>query len=381
MLNSRRPTPALTGTAKQSHPTSERIAFLLPNMGGGGAERVALTLIKRFIDGGWPVDLLLMRAEGELLGLVPSSVTVIDLGADRIRRAVRPIARYLSDANPRALQVSMWPLTIAGIIAARLGRTGTQVVVSDHAALSKEYAGRGWAHRQFLRWSIRLLYPRAAARVVVAAETAKDLARVSGLPETAFDVIFNPVDPPEGAADAEADALWEGAGHRILTVGRLSPQKNQALLLDAFARLPADARLVILGEGDLRPALERQADELGIADRVRMPGFRLHPGPVYRSADLFVMSSDFEGYPVAMLEAMHAGLPIVSTDCPSGPAEILDDGEFGLLTPCGDSRGLADAMSAALLAPADPDRIKARAEDLSADAANRYLELMTGRTA
>ena len=351
-------------------------------MGGGGAERVALTLIKRFVERGGSVDLLLLRADGELLPLVPPSVRVIDLRADRIRRAVGPIARYLAEARPVALQVSMWPLTIAGILAALVSRSGTRIVVSDHAALSKEYAGRGPAHRQFLRWSIRLLYPRAHARVVVAAETAKDLSAISGLPEAAFDVIFNPVDPPEeDETGPEADRLWTGPGSRILNVGRLSPQKNQLLLLDAFARLPADAQLVILGEGSLRPALERRAEELGIADRVTMPGFRLAPGPYYRSAHLFVMSSDFEGYPVAMIEALHAGLPIVSTDCPTGPAEILNRGEFGTLTPCGDSQLLAEAMAAALLSPADPERLKSRARALSADAANQYLELMTGPTA
>lgn len=378
MLNSRRSTPARSGTSKQSHPASGRLAFLLPNMGGGGAERVALTLIKQFIETGRSVDLLLMRAEGELLPLVPASVDLIDLEAARIRDAVGPVARYLSRVQPAALQVSMWPLTAAAIVARMLSRSNARVVVSDHAALSKEYAGRGVWHRRFLSWSIRLLYPRADARIVVAAETAKDLSGISGLPETAFEVIFNPVDPPaEGAIDPEVERLWDGAGSRILNVGRLSPQKNQLLLLEAFARLPGDGRLVILGEGNLRGALERRAKDLGIADRVKMPGFRLDPGPYYRSADLFVLSSDFEGYPVAMIEAMHCGLPIVSTDCPTGPTEILNHGEFGILAPCGDSERLAAAIAAALASPSDPDGLKARAKELSADAANRYLQLMT----
>jgi glycosyltransferase involved in cell wall biosynthesis len=364
-----------------SKPTVRRLAFLLPDMGGGGAERVALTLIEHFLARGCAVDLLLMRATGELLPLVPPEVEVTDFGAARVRDAIKPLSRYLRRVRPAAMQVSMWPLTAAAIVARQLAGTSTRLVTSDHAALSKQYGDRGLWHRQILKWSIRMLYPRADARVVVAGESAEDLAHLSGLPETEFEVVYNPVDPPEDApGQADPECLWGGKGARILNVGRLNPQKNQALLLEAFARIQSDrdARLVILGDGDLRADLERRAQELGIADRVVMPGFQLAPGGYYRSADLFVLSSDYEGYPLVMIEAMHCGLPIVSTDCLSGPAEILDNGKFGTLVPCGDARLLAQAMAAALKHPDDPGRIKARAEELSANAADRYWELMLG---
>ena len=358
----------------------KRLAFLLPDMGGGGAERVALTLIKHFIAEGHPVDLLLMRAQGELLPLLPPQVDVIDLGADRIRDAVWPIAEYLAEAKPAAMQISMWPLTVAGIVARILGRSDARIVVSDHAALSKEYAGRGFWHRQLLKWSMRLFYPRAHARVVVAVATANDLSQLSGLAPQSFEVIHNPVEVPGGSAvDPEVERMWGSARYRILNVGRLNPQKNQQLLLESFARIAAsnDAKLIILGEGSLRQSLEQRAIELGIADRVVMPGFQLDPAPFYRSANLFVLSSDFEGYPLVLVEAMHCGLSVVSTDCPTGPREILNGGEFGRLTPCGDSLKLAEAMAAALNHPTDPERLKRRAQNLCAWAADRYLQLLT----
>ena len=360
---------------------NQRLAFLLPDMGGGGAERVALTLIKHALAMGHPVDLLLLKAGGKLLPLVPPQVNVIDLNVVRIRDAVRPVAHYLANARPAGIQVSMWPLTVAGIISKRLSRSGAHIVVSDHAALSHQYADRGFWHRQLLGWSIRLFYPRADARVVVAAATAKDLSGLSRLPEAAFEVIYNPVEAPgEVAIDPEVERMWGDARHRILNVGRLNLQKNQQLLMESFARLAAnwDARLVILGEGPLRQQLEQHARDLGISDRVVMPGFRLDPSPFYRSAHLFVLSSDFEGYPLALIEAMHCGLPVVSTDCPTGPVEILDSGEFGALVPCGDSVELAESMAAALDQPTDPNKLKERAEFLSTHAAERYLRLMTG---
>ena len=358
---------------------SGRFAFLLPDMNGGGAERVALTLIDDFVRRGLSVDLLLMNAEGVLLPLIPPQVRVIDLNAARIRNVLRPLSKYLRREKPIGIQVSMWPLTVAGILARTISRTSTRVIVSDHAALSRQYAGRGFLHRQFLKWSMRLLYRHADARVVVAADAANDISRLSGIPRDSFEVIYNPVPPAVGVGDSAAEQLWGGDGHRILNVGRMNPQKNQSLLIDAFARLSRDtnARLMILGDGALRPALERRAAELGLAGRVVMPGFKVDPTPFYHSADLLVLSSDFEGYPLVLIEAMQCGTPIVSTDCLSGPSEILSGGEFGWLTPCGDAARLAEAMAAALVSPTDPGKLKTRANELSAGAADRYLELMS----
>jgi glycosyltransferase involved in cell wall biosynthesis len=363
---------------------SDRLAFLLPDMRGGGAERVALTLIKAFVARGYSVDLLLMRANGELLPLVPAEVDIIDLGVTRIRGAVRPVARYLARAKPVALHISMWPLTIAGVLAGMVGRSGARIIVTDHSALSKQYGGGGNWHRRFLRWSMRWLYPRADARVVVAAETAKDLSDLSGLPLQSFEVIHNPVEPPSSAiAVPDIELLWGGeTGRRILNVGRMTAEKNQILLLEAFAKLSANSevRLTILGDGPLRSELEKRARDLGIADRVKMPGFIIDPTPYYRSADLFALSSNFEGYPLVLIEALRCGLPIVSTDCVSGPAEILRNGEFGCLTPCNDPDALADAMRGELAAPTNTKRLEARAEFLSgAHTTARYLELMTGK--
>jgi len=367
---------------KSSGHVRARLAFLLPDMKGGGAERVALTLIRAFVERGHAVDLLLMDAGGDLLQLVPKPVRVINLKASRVRSVVRPLARYLKQENPSALQVSMWPLTVAAIVARALSRASTRLVVSDHAALSKQYAKRGLLHRQFLKWTIRLFYPSADARVVVAANTAKDLARLSGLPQSSFEVIYNPVDPAvPRTRNPEIEHLWGGSDRRILNVGRLDPQKNQILLLEAFARLSAkcEARLVILGEGVLRGALERRAAELRIADRVAMPGFRLDVASVYGSADLFVLSSDYEGFGNVLVEAMLAGVPVVSTNCEAGPSEILDGGRYGRLVPVGDADALAEAMLETLQKPIAPAILRARAQELTLGVCDAYERVMLPR--
>ena len=361
---------------------SKRLAFLLTDMRGGGAERVALRLIEDFVRLGHKVDLVLMEAEGELMPLVPHGVRIVDLGAGRIRDVMLPLRRYLRRERPDALQISMWPLTIIGIAAHRLARSKARLLVSDHIALSKQYPS-GLVGSVLLPLSIRLFYPLADARIVVSARGADDLARLSGIARDRIEVIYNPVaEPPAGQSTTPAiESLWATGDKRILTVGSLKEQKNHALLIRAFALVARSrpAKLMIVGEGPLRGALEELARDEGVGNRVILPGFAADPWPYYASADLFVLSSDYEGFGLVLVEAMRSGLNPVSTDCEAGPREILCDGRLGRLVPCGDAEALAEAMLAGLDSPADVQALRARADEISGPAASaRYLELMTG---
>jgi glycosyltransferase involved in cell wall biosynthesis len=364
-------------------PASARLAFLLPNMGGGGAERVAITIMSDFLARGYEVDLVLVRAEGELLAKVPAGVRVFDLKARRFATALIPLIRYFRDRKPDAIQVRMWPLTVIGLFARRLARVDTRVVISDHIALSKQY-GHLPITFALLRATTRLTYPWADERIFVSAGAADDLVAISGLPREAFEIVYNPAPLLTGpvVVPPQVDAIWGGADGRIITVGSLKEQKNQALLIRAFAilRRRRSARLMILGRGELLTRLQAVAEEEGVAQDVIFPGFSPHPADYVASADLFVLSSDYEGFGNVLVEAMQLGVTVVSTDCPSGPREILGDGEFGRLVPVGDPEALAKAMETSLRSPSDPAKLKARAEQLSGSAImDRYLDLMLGR--
>lgn len=353
-----------------------RIAFCIPNMCGGGAERVALSLIDGFLAEGHEVDLILARAEGELLAQVPSAVRIVDLGCRRLRHVVRPLRHYLSETRPDALQLSMWPLTIYGIIAARLSGTGVRVVTSDHATLTLQYR-RSRLQRAFLAWSIRLLYPLADARIAVSRGSAADLERLG---RVRVETIYNPI-PQVGEGRAETGAWHEGV-RRLLTVGRLKPQKNHRLMLRSVALVAERMRvgLVILGSGPLHATLAKDIDRLGLTDQVSLAGFAENPAAYYRAAELFVLSSDSEGFGNVIVEAMSAGLPVVSTDCPYGPAEILDQGVYGVLVPCGDAQALADAIQRALAEPADGAAQRRRAAEFREEVAvEKYLDIMLSR--
>lgn len=355
---------------------ASKIAIFLPNLGGGGAERVVLACAQDLAQRGHQVDLVLVEAGGELLPLVPKGVRVIDLKATRIIAALPRLARYMRDRQPDVLHAVMWPVTIVGIMAHGLARSTARLVVSDHTVLSRHVPP---AQHRLLKWTVRLFYPRADARTICSGAAADDLAVLSGIARDSIGVIHSPISPPRRImANSGVETWWQGKGPRVITVGSLKQEKNHVLLLDAFAQVAArDAQLMIIGEGPLRGQLERQAADLEISARVALPGFAIDPWPYLASADLFVLSSNYEGFPLVLAEAMHAGLKVVSTDCLSGPAEMLDGGRYGRLVPCGDAPALAAAIDAALAEPARPQRMRKRAAEIAGPTMiERYSELL-----
>ncbi len=359
---------------------TDRIALVLPTLGGGGAERVTLTLAEGLAVHGNPVDLVVGQAQGELLDSVPDAVRLVDLAAGgNLRAMVRPLARYLRRERPAAMQASMWPLTCWAVLARRLAGADTRLMLTDHANLTAMYAGVGRLHLAAMRASMRAAYPAADIVTAVSRGVAADVEALAGLRAGSVHAIPNPIPPPRSCREV---ARWPADGARILAMGALKPQKNHALLLDAFARLGVrqPAQLAIVGEGVLRAELEARAVRLGIAGRVTLPGFAANPACWYASADLLVLSSDYEGFANVLVEAMAHGVPVVSTDCPDGPAEVLDHGRFGRLVPPGDAEALADAIVEALAARHDRAALKARARDFApAGIVARYRALLLDR--
>jgi glycosyltransferase involved in cell wall biosynthesis len=356
-----------------------RIAIILPDLGIGGAERVSVTLAEELIGQGFPVDLVLLQARGPLLQTIPPKVRVIDLKTRRLRSSIFPLLRYFRQARPAAAFANVWPLTLASAIAARMASVDVEVVTMHQNSLSSQYIDRG-RHSPFaMKAALRLELALAGKVVGCSDGVIHDLAALAGVPVSSLQAIANPVkiaSKVDPRAVAAADDLWGvPRGRRVLAVGNLKPQKNYPLLLDAYAQLNKgkDDRLIIIGEGALRGGLERQIRDLGIEQWTVMPGQSECLEAFYQTADLFVMSSRHEGLPTVMIEALGFGLPIVSTDCPSGPREILDGGRFGTLVPMDDPVALAGAMTDALTGPVDKAALRSRADDFAPGAISRKL--------
>lgn len=370
-------------------PKPTRICLSSGGVGGGGVGVVMLNLAEAFLALGYPVDLLLL--DETCSRPIPEGVNIVQLGA-RTREAMGPLVRYLREARPD-LVISARDyinlLMLAGLKIAGLGRDCHLIwTYHTHTSLQLHHAPR-IADRIVGALSDRLIR-QPNTRVAVSAGVARDLETRLSLRLGEVAVINNPIWTTSRLArrNDPSPHPWLSARHPgdrdpdapvVLAVGRLTAQKDFASLLDSFSelrRLRPGCRLIILGEGEERAALTAQAARLGIAEAVNMPGHVPDPLCYMSRCDLFVLSSRWEGFPVALVEALGAGCPVVSTDCPSGPDDILEGGRIAPLVPPGNPLALAEAMRLALERPGAPDlRVAASLRFSAQRAAGKYLEV------
>lgn len=358
------------------------IALVVPSIGYGGAEAVNLVLAKEFMNQNYRVDFVTAWEVSASKFFFPKGARHLNLKASRTRGMIAPLTRYLRTESPDATLVSLWPLTTACVMARQLARSPTRLAVIHHNMLSIQYKRFDFLQRALMRLSLAYEFRGADIKIGVSSGVADDLAALSRLPRNAFSVVHNPLRerPEVTISDAQVEAIWGGwRGPRILTVGIMKAQKNHELLIRAFDELlkERDARLLILGSGEMAEATSALVRARGLSDKVIMPGLMPDVFPFYRSADLFVLSSNYEGFGNVIVEALSCGLPVVSTDCKSGPSEILDGGRYGRLVPVGDAASLTRAMLDSLNATTDRQALIGRARDFAPERiGDRYLRLL-----
>ena len=361
--------------------SDQRIALYLSSLGGGGAQRVVLTLANAMAEHGVEIDLVLVKARGPFLSQVHPGVRVIDLGVGNVMLSLPGLIRYLRRERPVALLSSLKHVNVVAVIARQFSRVPVRLVVGEHNTLSQ--SSKNGLKDRFLPHLMRLLYPRADLVVAVSQGVADDLCESLGLTNDKVQVIFNPVVRAEIAqlATAPVDHPWFQPDEPpvVLGMGRLTEQKDFPNLVHAFAQLRKErnCRLMIVGEGELHEDLKNLVTRLGLESSVALPGFVDIPFAYMARAAVFVLSSRWEGLPTVLIEAMACGTPVVSTDCPSGPREILEGGVWGRLVPVSDARSLAAAI-AATLDDSRPSNVAARADAFRVEPArDRYLAVLT----
>ena len=358
-----------------------RIAILLPNLRGGGAERLHIHLTKEFIARGYSVDFVLMQVHGELLGSRPVGSQVVDLNAPRVRHALLPFVRYLKKEKPDAIIVAMWPLTIIGVLAHRIAGCPGKLLLSDHNYLPSTPYGKG-VSGLIMKITMQLFYPFADAIVAVSQGVKETVAHLSGMDLEKIDVIYNPIrleHNPQSKVDASIEKWWRQAELKLIAIGSLKAQKDFDTLIRSFAKVRnvKDVKLLILGEGPERQALEKLVVELGLKDSIMLAGFKSDPYPYLEVADLFVLSSRYEGFGNVIVEALACGTPVIATDCKAGPSEILDGGKYGVLVPVGDPEALSKAIIDGTCNAPDQQILTNRAKMFSVErAAENYLKLL-----
>lgn len=339
------------------------VALFLPNLNGGGAEKVLLNLAIGMTEVGIKTDLVLASAEGEYISQVPANIPIVDLKSKKVRFCVTRLAEYLDHNSPDVMLSALSHANVAAILASKLSRSKSRIAIGIHVNYSKDAYGSGRRGIQIWPTIAKYLYPKSDRIIAVSQGVADDLAQLFRIRREKIDVVYNPVVTPDIFVKATEPVRhpWFEEKNRPIVIGsgRLTRQKDFGTLIRAFSevRESVDARLVILGEGEDREALQSLIGHYHLEEHVHMPGFVPNPFAYLQKSDLFVLSSGWEGFGNVIVEALALGIPVVSTDCESGPREILENGKYGKLVTVGDWSGMAEAVRETLSTPLDSHRV------------------------
>ncbi|EGV28979.1 glycosyl transferase group 1 [Thiorhodococcus drewsii AZ1] len=364
-------------------PDPNRIACFFSTSGHSGVDRAARHLIPALAGRGYRVDLLKVRRHGPVLDAIPDGVRVIDLGSRHTLACLPAVVRYLRRYRPAAMLSDKDRVNRIALFARFISRVPTRLVLRSGTTISIDLASRSVLERWVQRWSMGHLYTFADQVIVASEGVADDMADYTGLARSHIRVVPPPVVPANlfEAIQPIPDHPWFGqpGSPLILSAGELCSRKDFETLIRAFARLRADrpCRLMILGKGAARERLLVLAEQLGVAQDFDLPGYVPNPYAYMAHADLFAFTSRWEGLGFVLIEALAVGTPVVSTDCPSGPDEILGSGRYGPLVAVGDDAGLAVAMAETLDAPLEVDFLRQAARPYEIEAsADAYLDAM-----
>lgn len=363
---------------------ADHIAIFLPSLEGGGAERNMVNLSKGLVDMGRRVTIIASHAVGAFIDEVPDQVDIVDLECPRTFSSFSPLVRELNRLSPDVLLSTMNYANVIAIMASKSTRKRLPVFVREANTLSKTEAQAENIREQAVPVLARWFYPNATQIVSPSQGVADDLVDSFEMPISKSIVINNPV--VDDSISSLAAQLPSGFSFPkkipvVLGCGSFSEQKDFPTLIRAFSKLRErrKAKLVILGKGKLYDSYLRLVSELGLEKDVVFPGFVSNPFAFMSRASVFVLSSKWEGLPNVPIQALACGCPVVSTDCPSGPREILSGGRFGALVPVGDVEALSNAIGRTLDAPLSKEILKKRAADFTVEAiAQQYADMFDG---
>ncbi|RKG31919.1 glycosyltransferase [Acinetobacter tianfuensis] len=335
-----------------------KVMFFLPSLGGGGAERTVIQLANSFAEQGLNIHLGVCDVTGDKAKLLPEvspKIQLVNFNCGRVMNSITPLKMKLKAEQYDCLVATQTHTNIVAGIAKKLAGVQTALIFREVSTPSKNLKLQGLA-KFVLKTLVNWTYPMAQQVVCVSKGVETDFREYYSYKKNNLSTIYNPV-----LDDAYFEKLKVPVTHRffdghnkvILAVGRLTEAKNFGFLIRSFKALHdqhSETRLIILGEGELRTEFEALVSDLGLKDVVDLPGFDANPYAYFKYASLFVLSSNWEGLPGVLIQALASKVKVVSTNCPSGPMEILDHAKFGLLVECNDQAGLTQAMQQAIFA-------------------------------
>jgi len=358
-------------SSSQDSQGSSSICFLNYDLAFGGTEKVIVSLANHFQSLGKNVTILTLSDNNDFHGFLHPDIAIECLQIKKMKLLVPKLSQFILKNKFDNFISNVWPLTSLSFVV-RIFSQDTRLIFIEHCNLSEQFKGKSLFFKYAQKISIGIFYRFAHVIVGVSDGVKQDLVS-KGLREHKIKVIYNPViTEPLQALDPsnQATKLWKSSNKKkLIAVGRFKAQKNFINLVDAidFAKknLGLDVSLLILGDGEERHKISSRIIELGLEENVFLAGWVSDPLPYYDLSDLFILSSDYEGFGVVIVEAMSRGLNIVSTDCKSGPSEILKKGELGFLCQVNDPESLGHAIKHALDHPIEKESLIKRSEDFS----------------
>lgn len=352
----------------------QRATLFFSNLQAGGIQRAMLTLAMGLLQRGWQVDLLVVNASGPLRHEIPAQARFFDLNKPRATNTLGGVIQYLRANQPNVVLSSQTHLNAIAILSRIFSGWKGRLVLNEQIAILEHAKFSASKKDRFNPLVAKLLYRFGDAIIGVSQAAADELKQVTGLPADRVSVAYNPIVSPELIERSKVipDHPWfkDPQLQVILGAGRFTEQKDFITLITSFKAVyqaNTKARLVILGEGKLEAEYRALIDAYQLQNVVDLPGFQANPYSYMRYSKLFVLSSRWEGFGNVLVEAMACGTAVVSTDCPHGPAEVLENGKFGLLVPPADPAALADAILKSLGNPPDPTMLIQRSLDFSVE--------------
>lgn len=379
---------SLTRGSAQSHVSGAARAMsgaiYLHDLSGGGVEPQSLIIAEEFRWYGADVTLVLHRLRGDLLNQVPAGLRIVDLNSSRTLMDIPGLVRFRRRERPDILLANVDMNNVAALLAKGIGFSATRVVICQHNPISLNFAAcANWLYR-YVGLSYRVLSPLISRTVAVSQGVALELEEIAGLASYRILTINNPVVGPD-FSDRSAETVehpWFHQPHRpvFVTAGRLVAQKDHETIIRALAihRQRFDSRQFILGSGSLHESLAGLTEQLGLSASEDFQGFRANALPFMGQADAFLLGSRCEGFGNVIVEAMACGTPVISGRCEHGPAEILDDGGYGMLVEPRNPEALTAAMDQVtdLCERFPAEMLRQRAGEFSYAAwASRYMAL------